>query len=39
MKGGGARVRDMKVGAVRDAIRDADDAEALYLSAVATDYL
>ncbi len=39
MKGGNARVLDMKVVAVRDAIRDADDAEALYLSSVATDYL
>jgi len=36
---GGARVLDLKVAAVRDAITDADDPEALYLSDVATDYL
>lgn len=39
VKGGTARVLDLKVAAVRDAIRDADDAEALYLSDIATDYL
>ncbi len=36
---GGARVLDLKVEAVRDAIRDADDPEALYLSDAANDYL
>ena len=39
MKGGTSRVLDMKVAAVREAIRDADDAVALYLSTVASDYL
>lgn len=39
VKGGAARVLDLKVAAVREAIRDADDAEALYLSATATNYL
>jgi type III restriction enzyme len=39
IKGGAARVLDLKQSAVRDAIREADDAEALYLSSVASDYL
>ncbi len=39
MKDGTPRVLDLKVAAVRDAIRDGDDAEALYLSAVASQYL
>jgi type III restriction enzyme len=36
---GPARVLDLKVAAVREAIRDASDAEAVYASAVGSDYL
>lgn len=39
IKGGTPRVLDLKVPATRAAIRDAGDAEALYLSSVANDYL
>jgi type III restriction enzyme len=39
IKGGAARVLDIKDAVVREAVREADDAEALYLSAVASDYL
>jgi len=35
----GPRVLDLKEAAVRDAIGAADDAEALYLSGVASDYV
>jgi hypothetical protein len=37
--GGAARVLDLKVAAVREAIRDAGDAEALYRSDVASNYV
>jgi hypothetical protein len=37
--GGTPRVLDLKVAAVREAVRDAGDAEALYLSDVANGYL
>jgi hypothetical protein len=39
IKGGALRVLDLKVAAIRKAIRDSEDAEALYLSDVASDYL
>ncbi|MGB2710833.1 MAG: DEAD/DEAH box helicase family protein [Conexibacter sp.] len=39
IKGGTARVLDLKLAAVRETIRDADDAEALYLGDVASDYV
>jgi hypothetical protein len=39
IKGGTPRVLDLKAAAVREAIRDADDAEALYLSDIASNYV
>ncbi len=39
IKGGTPRVLDLKKAAVRDAIRAANDAGALYVSATASDYL
>ncbi|MBA3328372.1 MAG: DEAD/DEAH box helicase family protein [Solirubrobacterales bacterium] len=39
IKGGTPRVLDLKEAAVRDAIRAAGDAEALYVSGIARDYL
>jgi type III restriction enzyme len=39
LAGGTARVLDLKVATVREAIRDASDAEALYASAAGSDYL